>query len=149
MFSFAALSKETAIVTPVALALWEVLLLIRDRRELTLRRLHTVWLCILLAPILPLAAWYAYHYHQTGFVFGNPEFLRYNATANLDAYRIALSLWHRLLHLTTHMNMFVPVVCTIAILFIPASPSPPPAIPNPPLTAIALVMLALCTASSL
>ena len=55
----------------------------------TLRRTHLNWLVALLSPILPLAAWYAYHYHQTGFVFGNPEFLRYNATANLDAYRIA------------------------------------------------------------
>jgi hypothetical protein len=96
----------------------------------------------LLAPILPLAAWYAYHYHQTGFIFGNPEFLRYNATANLDAYRIALSLWHRLLHLTTHMNMFVPVVCTIAVLLIPVSSTAPPTIAKPQLKAIAVVLLA-------
>ncbi len=116
MFSFAALSKETAIVTPAALALWEAVLFLRDTPN---RRTHAKWIAALLAPILPLAAWYAYHFHKTGFVFGNPEFLRYNATANLDAYRIRLSLWHRLLHLFTHMNMWVPVVCTIAILFIP------------------------------
>ncbi len=142
MFSLAVLSKETAIVTPTALALWEAILLIRDRREPILRRLHIVWVVTLLVPILPLAAWYAYHYHQTGFVFGNPEFLRYNATANLDAYRIALSLWHRLLHLTTHMNMFVPVVCTMAVFFIPVSSSAPPSIPKPQLKAIAVVLLA-------
>src|SRR5437879_251892 len=75
MFSLAALSKETAVVTPAALALWEASLQIRDCRDPVLRRLHAVWLVILLVPILPLAAWYAYHYHQTGFVFGNPEFL--------------------------------------------------------------------------
>ena len=138
MFSLAALSKETAIVTPAALALWEAILLIRDHREPIQRRLHRNWLLALIAPILPLAAWYAYHYHQTGFVFGNPEFLRYNATANLDAYRIALGLWHRLLHLTTHMNMFVPVVCTIAVFFIPVSSTAPPSIPKPPLKAIAV-----------
>jgi 4-amino-4-deoxy-L-arabinose transferase-like glycosyltransferase len=142
LFSLAALSKETAIVTPAALALWEAALLIRDYREPILRRLHRNWLLALLAPILPLAAWYAYHYHQTGFVFGNPEFLRYNATANLDAYRIALSLWHRLLHLTTHMNMFVPVVCTIAVLLIPVSSTAPPTIAKPQLKAIAVVLLA-------
>jgi 4-amino-4-deoxy-L-arabinose transferase-like glycosyltransferase len=142
MFSLAALSKETAIVTPAALALWEAILLIRDRREPILRRFHTVWLVVLLAPILPLAAWYAFHYHRTGFVFGNPEFLRYNATANLDAYRITLCLWHRLLHLTTHMNMFVPVVCAIAVLFIPVSPTAPPTVPKPQLKAIAIVLLA-------
>jgi 4-amino-4-deoxy-L-arabinose transferase-like glycosyltransferase len=142
MFSLAALSKETAIVTPAALALWETILLIRNRDEAIARSSHRNWLFALLAPILPLTGWYAYHYHHTGFVFGNPEFLRYNATANLDAYRIALSLWHRLLHLTTHMNMFVPVVCAIAVFFIPVSPAAPPAIPKPQLKAIAVVLLA-------
>jgi hypothetical protein len=142
MFSLAALSKETAIVTPAALALWEAILLIRVRHEPALRRLHTIWLPALLAPILPLAAWYAYHYHRTGFVFGNPEFLRYNATANLDTYRIALCLWHRLLHLTTHMNMFVPVVCAIAVFFIPVPSQAPSGISKPQLKAIAVVLLA-------
>jgi hypothetical protein len=142
LFSLAALSKETAIVTPAALAVWEAILLIRDPREPVLRRPHLNWLLALLAPILPLAAWYAYHYHQTGFVFGNPEFLRYNATANLDGYRMALCLWHRLLHLTTHMNLFVPAVCTIAVFFIPVSSTAPPAIPKPQLKAIAIVLLA-------
>ena len=116
MFSFAALSKETAIVTPAALALWEAILFLRDIPH---RSTHAKWIVALLFPMLPLAGWYAYHFYKTGFVFGNPEFLRYNATANLDAYRIRLSLWHRLLHLFTHMNMWVPVACTIAILFIP------------------------------
>src|SRR6202051_3545894 len=141
-FSLAALSKETAIVTPAALALWEAILLIRDHREPILRRPRLNRLLALLAPILPLAAWYAYHYHLTGFIFGNPEFLRYNATANLDAYRVALSLWHRLLHLTTHMNMFVAVACAIAVLFIPVSPGAPPTIAKPQLKAIAVVLLA-------
>ncbi len=142
MFSLAALSKETAIVTPAALALWETMLLIRGRRETILHRPHLNWLLALLAPIIPLAAWYAYHYHKAGFVFGNPEFLRYNATANLDAYRIALCLWHRLLHLTTHMNMFVPVVCAIAVFFIPVSSTAPLGIAKPQLKAIAVVLLA-------
>src|ERR1700730_9468212 len=121
MFSLAALSKETAIVTPVALALWEALLLFRNRNKTLAQSPHLKWLCSLLTPVLLLIAWYAYHHHKTGFVFGNPEFLRYNATANLDAYRIALCLWHRLLHLTTHMNMFVPVVCAIAAMLIPVA----------------------------
>jgi hypothetical protein len=141
MFSLAALSKETAIVTPAALALWEAFLLIRHSKA-HINSPHLKWLLALLTPTLPLIAWYAYHYHQTGFVFGNPEFLRYNATANLDAYRIALCLWHRLLHLTTHMNMFVPVVCAIAVLFIPVSPTAPPTIPKPQLKAIAAVLIA-------
>jgi len=142
MFSLAALSKETAIVTPAALALWEATLLIRNRSKTDNSSSHLSWLLALLVPILPLAAWYAYHYHRTGFVFGNPEFLRYNATANLDAYRIALCLWHRLLHLTIHMNMFVPVVCAIAVIFIPASADAPETIPKPQRKAIAVVLLA-------
>jgi 4-amino-4-deoxy-L-arabinose transferase-like glycosyltransferase len=143
MFSLAALSKETAIVTPAALALWEASLLIRNRDSNIASSSHLKWLFALLVPIVPLAAWYAYHYHKTGFVFGNPEFLRYNATANLNAYRIALCLWHRLLHLTTHMNMYVPVVCTIAAMFIPVAadnrrrPIAPPA-----LKALGIVLLA-------
>jgi 4-amino-4-deoxy-L-arabinose transferase-like glycosyltransferase len=146
LFSLAALSKETAIVTPAALALWEAISYLRnlktnDNNDSTagVRKQNLSWTITLLLPILPLAAWYAYHYAHTGYVFGNPEFLRYNATANLTAYRILLSLWHRLLHLTTHMNLFVPTLCTIAALLIPTTR--PAKIPRPALLAIAVVLL--------
>ena len=43
-------------------------------------------------PVLPLAAWYLYHWHRTGFVFGNPEYLRYNATTTLTPLRVLLAL---------------------------------------------------------
>ncbi len=105
LFSLAALSKETAIVTPVALALWELTLLLTEPHAATQPSLHRPSFM----PILPLALWYAYHRHVTGFVFGNPEFLRYNATANLSPIRVLLSLWHRVVHLTVHMNLYVPV----------------------------------------
>jgi len=137
LFSLAALSKETAIITPMALALWEAILYLRDRRL----RPHTGWIAALLAPILPLAAWYAYHFHRTGFVFGNPEFLRYNATANLDAHRITLCLYHRFLHLTMHMNMFVPVTCTLAVLLMPAIANRA-RLPRPILNAVTVILLA-------
>jgi 4-amino-4-deoxy-L-arabinose transferase-like glycosyltransferase len=143
MFSLSVLSKETAIVTPLALALWEAVLLFKDRHQTALRRTHLAWLTALITPVAPLAAWYAYHKHRTGFVFGNPEFLRYNATANLDAYRIALCLWHRLLHLTTHMNMFVPVVCAIAAMLIPvAATNTRKPIARPALNAVGVILLA-------
>lgn len=119
MFSLAALSKETAIVTPAALAMWEAFMLLRGRGVAEELRAHIGWVAALLSPILPLAAWYGYHFHRTGYIFGNPEFLRYNATANLDLHRIALCLYHRLLHLTLHMNLFVPVVCALAALRMP------------------------------
>jgi 4-amino-4-deoxy-L-arabinose transferase-like glycosyltransferase len=117
LFSLAALSKETAIVTPAALALYEFIRTLRAHASA--RRDHLRRLAALAFPALPLIAWYAFHYHRTGFVFGNPEYLRYNASANLDAHRIALCLYHRALHLTGHMNMFVPVGCTLAALFMP------------------------------
>ena len=112
LFSLAALSKETAIVTPIALALWELTLYVTEKRRPT-------YLLALLTPILPLAAWYTYHRHVTGFIFGNPEFLRYNATANLTPLRVLLSLYHRLVHLTFHMGLYVPILCTLAVLFLP------------------------------
>jgi 4-amino-4-deoxy-L-arabinose transferase-like glycosyltransferase len=129
LFSLAALSKETAVITPTALALWEGFVLLRERRGEGDSRVRITqslqWIAALLTPILPLTLWYAYHFHRTGFVFGNPEYLRYNATANLDAHRIALCLYHRFLHLTMHMNMFVPVTCAVAAFFIPAIPDRP------------------------
>jgi 4-amino-4-deoxy-L-arabinose transferase-like glycosyltransferase len=117
LFSLAAFSKETAIVTPLALAALEAVLCLRNTAH---RHAHLKWIAALAAPIIPLIAWYAYHRHKTGFIFGNPEFLRYNATANLDAHRILLCLYHRVIHLTLHMNMFVPVLCAVAALFMPA-----------------------------
>jgi 4-amino-4-deoxy-L-arabinose transferase-like glycosyltransferase len=142
MFSFAALSKETAIVTPLALAGFEAVLLYRSRSDLKARRMHALWIVSFVSALLPLVAWYAYHRHKTGFIFGNPEYLRYNATANLGVHRILLSLWHRLLHLTTHMNMYVPVVSAIAAFFIPVAPGAAPMLPRRTLAAIAAVLLA-------
>ncbi len=133
MFSLAALSKETAIITPLALAAWEAFQLIR-KPATPERRSHTGWLIALIIPILPLIAWYAYHYTRTGHIFGNPEYLRYNATANLTLYRVLLALWHRLLHLTTHMNMFVATLCTLAAIRVPLTPAAPTRSPVQPST---------------
>ena len=120
LFSLAALSKETAIITPLALGLWEVVgYVLPADRTLRSARISATWLSALLAPALPLALWYLYHFHKTGFIFGNPEFLRYNATANMSVSRVLVSLWHRIIHLTLHMNMFVPVVATVAALLMP------------------------------
>ena len=141
LFSLAALSKETAIVTPAALAGWELWLLLRERAIAGRQRRHLGWIAAFLFPVLPLIAWYAFHYHRTGFVFGNPEFLRYNATANLDAHRIVLCLYHRLLHLTMHMNMFVPVSITLASLLMPTL-ADRVRVPRPVVQAIAVVLLA-------
>ena len=130
LFTLSVLSKETAIVLPLALLCYEGWLLIRHRRRpLSIELLpsprhfpvrdHAIWMIALLFPALPLAGWYAHHRAKTGFMFGNPEFLRYNATANFSLVRTLLSLWHRLTHLTGHMNLYLPVIATFAVLLLP------------------------------
>ena len=128
LFALAALAKETAIVIPAALFLLEVWLAFRPDRPdeppsaVTQDGMQTsashsaVRLAAMAFPAVPLALWYGYHRLATGFTFGNPEFLRYNASANLSPIRIVLSLWHRLTHLTIHMNLFVPVLLACAVL---------------------------------
>ena len=118
-FSAAVLCKETAIVIPLALAALAIWTAIQGAKpRSTLLREAT----LLLTPILPLAAWYAFHYARTGFLFGNPEFLRYNAQANLAPLRFLAALAHRILHLTAHMNLFVPVLLGLAALLLTPLP---------------------------
>jgi hypothetical protein len=114
-FSLAALAKETAIVTPQALAAWFVWLALRSQPKKTYFRPAAV-LCL---PVLPLGLWYIYHRHRTGFIFGNPEFLRYNATATMTPLRVLLAFAHRVMHVTLHMNLFVPVLLMLACMLLP------------------------------
>ncbi|HEY0308715.1 MAG TPA: glycosyltransferase family 39 protein [Acidobacteriaceae bacterium] len=136
-FCLSVLSKETALGMPLLLALLEILRATRARPRLGLR-----WgtIAALLSPLLPLAAWYAYHRHVTGFTFGNPEYLRYNATANLSAQRIAFALFHRAVHLTAHMELFVPVLCALACLFLPVLPHARPALPRRVVLTLAVLL---------
>lgn len=115
-FSLAVLSKETAIVTPLALAAWELRL---ARQPSTSARRHLASAAALCLPVLPLALWYLYYWHRTGFLFGNPEYLRYNATATLTPLRFLLAFAHRVLHITAHMNLFVPVLLMFACMLLP------------------------------
>jgi Dolichyl-phosphate-mannose-protein mannosyltransferase len=61
----------------------------------------------LLFPILPLTLWFTCHYLRTGFVFGNPEFFRYNVQATLHPLRIVLATGLRLWHVFGYLNIFV------------------------------------------
>ncbi len=119
-FALAALAKETAIATPLALALWELWLLWRARQNAPNCRAHLRMGAMLLLPTVPLAGWYAYHHAMTGFTFGNPEFLRYNAITTLEPLRVTFALIHRTLQVTMHMNLFVPFLLMLACLFLPA-----------------------------
>ncbi len=111
-FVLAALTKEIAIGFPLALATLAFWRAIRG---------HGSWRrgFLLLTPALPLAGWFLYHRLRTGYLFGNPEYLRYNATATLSLTRILLALGHRSMHLTLHLNLFVPVFVALGSLLLP------------------------------
>jgi hypothetical protein len=115
-FTAAALSKETAIAVPMTLAVMNVVAGFRAAGPVR-RRLwqESAWLA---GSAGPLAAWYEWHRAKTGYFFGNPDFLRYNAQANLEPVRMLAAFGHRLLHLTAHMNMFVPVLLLMAALML-------------------------------
>ena len=119
-FSGAALCKETAVVIPLTLAAANIVEGFRlggTARGKLWR--EAAWLA---SCVLPLAGWYAYHYAKTGFLFGNPEYLRYNAEATMTPVRMLAAFGHRILHLTAHMNLFVPVGMAFASLLL--SPRP-------------------------
>jgi hypothetical protein len=119
-FCAAALSKETAIAVPLSLAVLCFVEGWRARPSVRLRlNREALWLA---SCVLPLAGWYGYHFWKTGFLFGNPEFVRYNAQANLQPLRIVAAFGHRILHLTAHMNLFVPVLMTVAALLLAPRP---------------------------
>ena len=114
-FSCAVLAKETAILAPLSLAAWEALRWIAGNgkmRELwkdgnpgtskTLTRILS-----LLIPVVPLALWYFYHYERTGYVFGNPEFFRYNVAATLNPLRFVLALTLRLWQTFGYLHLWV------------------------------------------
>ncbi len=119
-FAAAALSKETAIAIPLTLAAASLVEGFRVRAATRLRLWReAAWLA---GCALPLAGWYAWRWARTGLLFGDPEFVRYNAQATLDPLRIVAAFGHRVLHLTAHMNLFVPVLMTVAALMLDAKP---------------------------
>lgn len=119
-FCAAALSKETAIVAPLALAAWELL----SRRIAPLvdseaRDRQWVSIVPVLAPVVPLGAWFAYHYVHTGYVFGNPEFFRYNVTGTLHPLRIVLAAALRTWQVAGYMGLWLLTAAGAAALFLP------------------------------
>jgi 4-amino-4-deoxy-L-arabinose transferase-like glycosyltransferase len=115
-FTAGVLSKETAIAVPMTLALIAVVEGFRSvQPERNRRWSEAAWFA---SCALPLIAWYGWHYAKTGYIFGNPAFLKYNAQANFEPTRFLAAFGHRLLHLTAHMNMFVPSLLTIAAMML-------------------------------
>jgi hypothetical protein len=67
----------------------------------------------LLLPVLPLGLWYGYHYARTGYVFGNPEFFRYNVAATLSPARFLLALAMRVWQIGGYLHLWI---LTLAML---------------------------------
>src|SRR3954469_25586221 len=146
MFSLAALSKETAVIAPLALWSKELANWVVARRmsqKLALRtgnaathsliaprsEMYSILIgqwakngAFLLLPVIPLALWFAYHYAKTGYVFGNPEFVRYNVTATLDPLRFLLAVAQRVWQVVGHMNLFVLTAATGVAILLPPQP---------------------------
>jgi hypothetical protein len=109
-FSLAVLAKETALLAPLALLAWEALCPWAGRvfkTGLCLHERHWPMSASLLTPLAVLGLWYAYHYSRTGYVFGNPEFFRYNVQATLSPLRIVLALGLRLWQAFGYMHLWV------------------------------------------
>jgi hypothetical protein len=78
-----------------------------------------------LLALLPLVAWYVYHFHRTGHVFGNPDFLRYNVGATVTPVRILLAGVMRLWHAVGYMNLFVLTAAALLLLWNASGPEAP------------------------
>ena len=137
-FSLAALAKETAILAPLALLLWEVLrtILLQRGRSVLQGRVKG-WLqsaattsskqrwtfagrvLPLIVPVLPLIVWYVYHYFRTGYIFGNPEFFRYNVAATLNPLRFLLALLLRAWQALGYLHLWLLTIAMLLAMLLP------------------------------
>ena len=119
-FSLAALTKETAILAPLALFTWE--LAVRALLPAVMperwdpehpRATHPA---ILLIPLLPLACWYLFHYAKTGYLLGNPEFVRYNVAATVSPGRIPFALAIRLWQMFGYFGLWLLTIAGLSAM---------------------------------
>lgn len=110
LFALAALTKETALIVPLTLFAWEFACPWVERvrgGKMCPEQRRFVNSFALLLPAIPLLIWYAYHFHRTGYVFGNPEYVRYNLGATLSPLRFLIAIFMRTWHVVGYMNLFV------------------------------------------
>ncbi|MBZ5570201.1 MAG: glycosyltransferase family 39 protein [Acidobacteriia bacterium] len=131
-FALACLTKETAVLAPLALLLWQLVAsAIVTRSSIfnsvgikrSTHRPIARSLSLVLA-IVPVGAWFALHYARTGYVFGNPEYFRYNLASTLNPLRFFAALALRLWHLLGYMNMFLLTFATALAMFLPPQRDP-------------------------
>ena len=115
-FSAAALTKETAIIAPAALFAWQLgwrlasmtaPQVARRFPDLAVPQNRRTRIVHLLLPIIPLAAWFGFHYAKTGHVFGSPEFFQYNVAATLNPLRIPLAFGLRLWQVCGYLGLYL------------------------------------------
>ncbi|HKT70215.1 MAG TPA: glycosyltransferase family 39 protein [Terriglobales bacterium] len=107
-FSLAALAKETAILAPLALLLWEVACpLIRERTLCIFAGRSWPRTAALLLPLAPLGLWFAYCYWRTGHALGSGDFVRYNLLDTLNPLRIVMAGVQRIWQAIGYMNLFL------------------------------------------
>jgi nitrate reductase NapE component len=117
-FSLAALTKETAILVPAGLFAWEVAREFSGyKQSVDSRAKKLAAICI---PVFPLLCWYAYHHAKTGFIFGNPEFFRYNVQATMHPLRMLLALGMRLWQLFGYLGLWLLTLAGVAAMLRPA-----------------------------
>jgi hypothetical protein len=122
-FALAALAKETAILAPLALAGWELVgpaVFRKPNRLLLFPERSLGRLAALAGSVLPLVLWFVYHYSRTGFVFGNPEFFRYNVQATANPLRIVLAFGSRLWQTFVYMGLWAVTGLTVFAMGLPA-----------------------------
>lgn len=150
--ALAAVAKETTVAVTLTLFGADLLgsLAYRWRPSLAakwcLPRRTLLQCAAYLLALLPLVAWYAYHFHRTGHVFGNPDYLRYNVGATVAPLRIFLAGIMRLWHAVGYMNLFVLTASALLLLWNASEPggvraSTAPVAPSVQLL-LALVVLA-------
>jgi len=148
-FSLAVLSKETAVITPIALAIWEIFF---AKAKDQAGRSALSRAALRLVPVLPFAAWLLYHHHATGRFFGNADFYQYNVSQTLSPLRFVLALVLRTWHLFGAMNMLPLTAATLVAMFFPPvidDSGERPRIAIPVQLQFAIIMLAHVIAFSL
>jgi 4-amino-4-deoxy-L-arabinose transferase-like glycosyltransferase len=116
--SLACLSKETAALVPLTVFAWDLIMSSIGNRQSTIGNSVRIYRSlVLLLSLIPLCAWFAFHYARTGHVFGNPDFVRYNIEATLHPVRFLAALALRLWHLFGYMSMFLLTLLTAAAMF--------------------------------
>ncbi|HET7750322.1 MAG TPA: glycosyltransferase family 39 protein, partial [Terriglobales bacterium] len=122
-FSLAALAKETAILTPLALLLWEMGCPLVHKKTLCCFPVRSWRRAVaLLLPLLPLELWFAYCYWRTGHALGSAEFVRYNLLDTLNPLRILIAGAQRVWQALGYMNLFLLTAAAALAMWFPPLP---------------------------